>query len=122
MTVSTVSMRQQSDDHSCYCQVTNGIQVSELITHLKDDPMKLNIAIAAALAIIPFAAMASTEQEKQVEARFKAADANHDGRLTKAEAQAGMPRVYPNFDRLDTAKRGYLTLPQIKAAIAAASR
>lgn len=84
--------------------------------------MKLNIAIAAALAIIPFAAMASTEQEKQVEARFKAADANHDGRLTKAEAQAGMPRVYPNFDRLDTAKRGYLTLPQIKAAIAAASR
>jgi hypothetical protein len=122
VTASTVSMRQQSDDHSCYCQVTNGIQVSELITHLKDDPMKLNIAIAAALATIPFAAMASTEQEKQVEARFKAADANHDGRLTKVEAQAGMPRVYANFDRLDTAKRGYLTMQQIKAAIAAASR
>jgi len=84
--------------------------------------MKLNIAIAAALATIPFAAMASTEQEKQVEARFNAADANRDGRLTKAEAQTGMPRIYANFDRLDTAKRGYLTLPQIKAAIAAASR
>ena len=84
--------------------------------------MKSNFAIAAALAVIPFAAMASTEQEKQLEARFKAADANHDGKLTKAEAQARMPRIYANFDRLDTANRGYLTLPQIKAVIAAASR
>lgn len=50
--------------------------------------------------------------------RFAAADKDHNGKLTKAEAKDGMPRIYANFDRIDAAKRGYLTLDQIKAAAA----
>jgi hypothetical protein len=38
--------------------------------------------------------------------------------LTLEEAQAGMPKVAANFDKIDTQKRGYVTLDQIKAAAA----
>jgi Ca2+-binding EF-hand superfamily protein len=48
-----------------------------------------------------------------LEERFNAADANHDGKLTREEAQK-MPRVASNFDAIDTDKRGYLTLDQIR--------
>jgi Ca2+-binding EF-hand superfamily protein len=54
----------------------------------------------------------------QLEQRFKAADKDHDGKLTRAEADAGMPRVAKNFDRLDQEKKGYLTLDQLKSAMA----
>jgi Ca2+-binding EF-hand superfamily protein len=53
-------------------------------------------------------------QAAQIEERFKAADKNGDGKLTLEEAKAGMPRVAANFDRVDTDKRGYITLEQIK--------
>jgi len=45
--------------------------------------------------------------------RFKAADTNHDGKLTREEAKAGMPEVYKHFDQMDTKKRGYVTQRQI---------
>ncbi|MEC5216602.1 hypothetical protein RCH09_001554 [Actimicrobium sp. GrIS 1.19] len=48
-----------------------------------------------------------------LEQRFKAADKDHDGKLTRAEAEGGMPRVAKNFDRLDQEKKGYLTLDQL---------
>jgi hypothetical protein len=47
--------------------------------------------------------------------RFKAADTNHDGKLTRDEAKAGMPQVYENFDKIDVKKRGYVTQRQIGA-------
>jgi len=50
----------------------------------------------------------------QLEQRFKNADANGDGQLTKEEAKGKMPRVYQHFDEIDTGKKGYLTLDDIK--------
>jgi Ca2+-binding EF-hand superfamily protein len=58
-------------------------------------------------------------RDRQVEKLFKAADTNADGKLTLAEAQAsktGMPKVAANFDAIDTDKKGYVTLEQIKAS------
>lgn len=54
--------------------------------------------------------------------RFAQADTNHDGHLTLAEAQSGMPRVAQYFDRIDTAHAGYVTLEQLQTAIAAMRR
>lgn len=81
----------------------------------------LTFLIAATFAAIPVTASAASVNERIAVERFKAADANKDGKLTKAEAKNGMPRIHANFDRIDTAKRGFLTLAQIKAVIAAVS-
>jgi len=62
---------------------------------------------------------APAKQDAMVEARFKAADKDGDGRLTRDEAEAGMPRVAKNFDRIDKDHKGYVTLNEIKAALAA---
>lgn len=53
--------------------------------------------------------------DRQIDERFAAADKNHDGKLTLAEAKAGMPRVAANFAMIDTQNRGYVTVDQIKA-------
>jgi hypothetical protein len=55
------------------------------------------------------------KRDLEIEERFKAADKNHDGRLTLEEAKAGMPRVAMAFDRIDVDKKGYVTVDQIKA-------
>ena len=55
-----------------------------------------------------------TGRAKEIAERFAAADKNHDGKLTLAEAKAGMPRIYEAFDKIDTDKKGYLTLEQIQ--------
>ena len=49
--------------------------------------------------------------------RFKAADSNRDGKLTRAEAQGKMPVVFRNFDKIDADKKGYVTLDDIVNAI-----
>ena len=49
--------------------------------------------------------------------RFKAADTNRDGKLTRAEAQGKMPMVFRNFDKIDADKKGYVTLNDIVNAI-----
>jgi hypothetical protein len=54
----------------------------------------------------------------EVEARFKAADQDGNGKLTREEAKDGMPRIAKKFDELDTGKLGYLTLDQVQAAAA----
>lgn len=55
------------------------------------------------------------EAKAKIAERFKAADTNHDGKLTREEAKAGMPQVYENFDKIDVRKRGYVTERQIGA-------
>jgi Ca2+-binding EF-hand superfamily protein len=49
--------------------------------------------------------------------RFKKADANGDGKLTKAEADAGMPRIAKNFDTIDANKDGFITPDEIRATM-----
>ena len=41
--------------------------------------------------------------------RFAAADTNRDGKLSKEEAQAGMPLIYKHFDEIDAAHAGSVT-------------
>jgi len=49
--------------------------------------------------------------------RFKKADANGDGRISREEAQKGMPLVARDFDRIDANKDGLVTLDEIEAAL-----
>ena len=78
---------------------------------------KTLIAIFSLLAITATQGYAQESfRDRQIDERFAAADKNHDGKLTLEEAKAGMPRVAANFDKIDTQKRGYLTVDQIKAA------
>lgn len=72
--------------------------------------------IAAALASQPV--LAQGGMAKQLQARFTAADVNHDGKLTKPEAQAGMPRLAPFFDQIDPDHTGSITFAQITAFMA----
>ena len=50
--------------------------------------------------------------------RFAAADKNGDGKLTREECQAGMPRIYRGFDKIDADGKGYITLDQIVTFVA----
>lgn len=83
----------------------------------------LNMTSTIRLAMLCACALVSTQvaaqesfRDRQIDERFAAADKDHDGKLTLDEAKAGMPRVAANFDKIDTQKRGYLTVDQIKAA------
>jgi Ca2+-binding EF-hand superfamily protein len=77
-------------------------------------------ALIAALALTTLPAHAQDAKPGQkLEERFAAADTDHDGKLTKAEAQAGMPRLAKHFDEIDTQKTGSVTLDQVKQYAAA---
>lgn len=63
--------------------------------------------------------MARTEQVlSELQTRFANANTTRDGKLTRAQAQAGMPMVARHFDEMDAHHAGYLTLPQIEAFMA----
>ena len=69
------------------------------------------VGFALVLASIAASAAAQdNDRARQVAAemqkRFAAADKNGDGRLTKAEAEAGMPYVHKHFDEIDKAEAG----------------
>ncbi|MGT2433739.1 EF-hand domain-containing protein [Cupriavidus basilensis] len=61
------------------------------------------------------AAMSTAEAQAKIAERFKAADANHDGKLTREESEAGMPGVYKHFDKIDRKKQGFVTEKQVGA-------
>ena len=56
------------------------------------------------------------EMQAQFEQRFKSADADNDGRLTREEAQKGMPMVARHFDQIDANKDGLVTREELQAA------
>jgi hypothetical protein len=70
----------------------------------------------AQTATQPMGASPHVERAMQMlQGRFQAANTTHDGKLTRDQAAAGMPRVAQHFDEIDTQKNGYVTLPQIQA-------
>jgi hypothetical protein len=88
-----------------------------------------HIALAVSIALAPAFALAqgtpnapaqgtakpAAKEQKRGE-RFKAADKNGDGALTKAEADAaGMKRLTKNFDAIDANKDGKVTPDEMKA-------
>ena len=76
------------------------------------------IAIAIAIACPAQAQLFGASIESMIDKRFKEADKNKDGKLTLDEAKEGMPRVAKNFEQLDAERRGYVTVEQIKKAVA----
>ena len=49
-------------------------------------------------------------------AHWKKLDTDGDGRISRAEAQAGAPRLAEHFDQLDANKDGFLTPDELAAA------
>ncbi|NOV27955.1 EF-hand domain-containing protein [Cupriavidus necator] len=72
-------------------------------------------AKGADAAQVPAAPPTTAQAKALIDEKFKAADANHDGKLSREEAEAGMPEVYKRFDKIDARKRGYVTQRQIGA-------
>jgi len=81
-------------------------------------------ALSAAFAVLVAAqpAVAQSDMMQKVQARFTAADKDHDGKLSKEEAKAGMPRVARYFDQIDADHTGYVTFEQITAFLARQKR
>ena len=78
------------------------------------------VTLALALLLPAVAAQAADAERMQdmaakLQERFKAADADGDGKLTKDEAKAKMPFVYKHFDEIDTAHTGAVTMADIGA-------
>jgi hypothetical protein len=63
----------------------------------------------------PAGGAASPMHPSPLELRFAAANETNDGRLTRRQAESGMPLVAQNFDAIDVQGRGYVTLPEIQA-------
>ena len=59
--------------------------------------------------------MQAGRQQKAAD-RFKKIDTDGDGRISRAEAQAGAPRLAKHFDEIDTNKDGFITPEEMKAA------
>jgi hypothetical protein len=57
------------------------------------------------------------ELRAQFEERFKKADANGDGTLSRAEAEKGMPRLARHFDELDANRDGQVSPDELQAAL-----
>ncbi|HEV7913188.1 MAG TPA: hypothetical protein VGP22_05440 [Albitalea sp.] len=55
------------------------------------------------------------KMKAQFDKRFAEADANRDGKLSREEAQAKMPRLAQHFDEIDTGKTGFVTKEQVQA-------
>jgi hypothetical protein len=70
---------------------------------------------AACLFALTCVAGDDTSRDEEIARHFAAADTNHDGQLTLAEAQAGMPRVAANFSKIDADQSGTVTLAEIEA-------
>ena len=56
------------------------------------------------------------EMQARVQERFNRADTNGDGKLTREEAQKGMPGVARHFDQIDANKDGVVTMEELQAA------
>jgi len=56
------------------------------------------------------------EGQAKRDERFTKADANKDGKLTREEAEKGMPGVARRFDQIDTNKDGVITKEELAAA------
>jgi len=70
-------------------------------------------ASAGALAQVASEPGHGREMAAELKKRFAAADVNQDGLLSREEAKAGMPFVYRNFDQIDTARTGAVSMAEI---------
>ncbi|MGO4576398.1 calcium-binding protein [Cupriavidus sp. 2TAF22] len=94
-------------------------------------PRLLSTASLALAAILACGTVGAQQPQQPMNAKeakakfaetFKAADTDHDGKLTREEAQAGMPEVYKHFDEIDVKKTGSVSQRQIGAFWAAKAK
>jgi Ca2+-binding EF-hand superfamily protein len=79
--------------------------------------MAVTALIASAAVLAPFfSAHAKQERGTRLEAAFKKADGDSDGKLTRDEARS-MRRVAKNFDAIDADKDGSVSLDEIRASM-----
>lgn len=69
---------------------------------------------APTLSASPAANERMTRAFAQLQSRFAQANTTHDGKLTREQAQAGMPTVAQHFDAIDSQRAGYVTFAQIE--------
>ncbi|MDH5822547.1 hypothetical protein QFW77_06025 [Luteimonas sp. RD2P54] len=79
------------------------------------------LLLAATLAALSTSACAQNNSRAErfaqaMQERFTTADTNRDGRISRDEASAGMPRVAERFDALDTDSDGQLSRDELRAA------
>ncbi len=68
------------------------------------------------LLAVPLLVLADdASRNQEIAERFAKCDTNHDGKLTKEEANGCMPRIYSNFSYIDSANKGYVTVAEIQA-------
>src|SRR5947209_3744281 len=83
----------------------------------KGKVMKSMLALVAAIGLAGAAAVAVAAPDGGGPmARLKAADTNGDGLISKAEAEAALPRLARQFDQIDTNHDGQLSPEELKAA------
>jgi len=58
---------------------------------------------------------AKGDRAKKVQERMKSADKDSDGKISRAEADASMPRLAKNFDAIDANKDGFVTREEMRA-------
>jgi hypothetical protein len=56
------------------------------------------------------------ERQARMAERFRKADADGNGTLSRAEAEKGMPRMVRHFDTIDANRDGQVTMDEIMAA------
>ena len=77
---------------------------------------KIIVITLSSLVAIPLLALADdATRDKEIAERFAKCDVNHDGKLTKEEANGCMPRIYSNFSYIDSTNKGYVTVAEIQA-------
>lgn len=62
------------------------------------------------------------EAKAEFTQKLNDADINHDGKLSREEAESAMPEVYKNYDKIDTKKTGGISQKQIGAYFAAKAK
>ncbi|MBI2295683.1 MAG: hypothetical protein HYU76_06555 [Betaproteobacteria bacterium] len=82
----------------------------------KDNPEKCREMQARREACKADPEKCRAEMQAQSEQRFQRADANGDGRLTRAEAQKGMPGLARHFGEVDANQDGVVTMEELRAA------
>ena len=58
---------------------------------------------------------AKGERARKMHERLKAADKNGDGKISREEANASLPKLARHFDEIDTNKDGQITREEMRA-------
>lgn len=90
------------------------------MSHSSFNPLRAATLLIAAAMLLPLAACAQDGSRAQrfaakAQQRFDAADANHDGMISREEAQQGMPRIAQHFDDVDSNHDGQLSREELGA-------